>query len=98
MNRAEQLIAEGYRRVSRKYGTVSRLDRPDWYEYLLEKYPNWQNMPRYQVADYYLRVCSKDTIDLGRYWGDKVPNVGDLMTEYVPKKVSKSIQEQEEEV
>ena len=71
MNRAEQLIAEGYRRVSRKYGTVSRLDRPDWYEYLLKKYPNWQNMPRYQVADYYLRVCSKDTIDLGRYWGSK---------------------------
>lgn len=31
------LVKQGYRRTSRKYGHISRVDRPDWLEYLKEK-------------------------------------------------------------
>lgn len=73
--------AEGYRITSRKYGTVSRIDRPDWKEFLLEEYPNWIGiMTDVQIADHYRRCYSKDKIDLGRKALTlKIPNSGDMV-------------------
>lgn len=35
---AEELIARGYVKVSNAYGLVSRIDRPDWIEFLAQHY------------------------------------------------------------
>lgn len=82
-------VEQGYRIVSRKYGTIARIDRDDWLELLLEKYPNWQakkgglntaSITLVQAADHYRRCFSKDTIDLGRKALTlKIPNSGDMV-------------------
>jgi hypothetical protein len=76
-----ELIARGYRCVSRKYGIVSRIDRPDWIDVVIAnthrtvcsitadiKSGRWQ--------DFYRRVYSKDTLKLGAYRGRQFPNSG----------------------
>jgi hypothetical protein len=80
---------EGYRIVSRKYGIIARIDRPDWKEFLAEEHAPWDieegrdwvaALGDRRAADYYRRVYSKDTIELGREAvALKIPNSGDLI-------------------
>lgn len=66
-----QLIAAGYCRVSNKYLHLSRIDRPDWREYLAEQHaprdPDGQGM-RWSLSsgmgNFYRRGESKDVIVL----------------------------------
>lgn len=67
----ERLTARGYRRTSRSYGMVSRIDRSDWIdvlaEHLLRTTDEMRKMIRGQPGqweDFYRRVLSKDTVNL----------------------------------
>lgn len=78
----------GYCVVSRKHKTVSRIDRPDWREYMAAKHAPWDPMGEGMAwartsgsADHYRRLYSKDTkivTDLGAY-----PSSGEGPTEYM---------------
>lgn len=65
---AQELISQGYRRVSNKYRDVSRIDRPDWEYVLAERHAPWN--PREGLewvraidsADFYRRCETKDEI------------------------------------
>jgi len=79
----ENLIASGYCRTSNKYGLVSRLDRPDWKEYMAAQHaprnPEGAGMDWVKLlgpsaaADQYRRCYSQDTLELGRSAGLKFP-------------------------
>ena len=67
----EQLKKSGYRVVSRRHCQASRIDRPDWREYMAKKHSlwdpkgqgmDWANSPG--MGDQYRRVYSKDVIIL----------------------------------
>lgn len=68
---AEWLIRNGYLRTSRKYRTVSRIDRPDWLELMCRAHGRepWMYMvPGHAKAggsagDHYRRVYSQDSIE-----------------------------------
>lgn len=62
----KKLIAQGYRRVSNRFGIIARVDRPDWQEYQISK-GNPVN------ADWYRRCVSKDTITIGQSRARKIP-------------------------
>lgn len=77
---AEEYIAQGYRVTSRKHRTISRIDRSDWKEFLLEKYPNWVGvLSDTQIADHYRRIYSKDDLTVSVGIIKKMPNSGDLL-------------------
>ena len=57
-------VALGYRRTSRKHGMISRIDRPDWQEFLARKGMLVGPGREGNGADHYRRVYSKDTITL----------------------------------
>lgn len=59
-----ELLAQGYRCVSRNHGIVARLDRPDWLAYL-EREMGRDLSDDGQWEDHYRRVYSKDTITFG---------------------------------
>lgn len=90
---AEHLTARGYRRTSRRYGMVSRIDRPDWIAVLAdhlhltveEAHRRWRLSPQ-QWEDFYRRVLSKDTITIGRIRALQVPPSADAHTGYVDYK------------
>lgn len=67
--RADVLTSLGYRRISRKYGIVSRIDRPDWREVLAAYHPYgmaWVNgMSIGEAADHYRRRRSNDKLEIG---------------------------------
>jgi hypothetical protein len=70
------LIARGYRRVSRRFGMVARVDREDWREYMAEKLhktPAQINAAANIWADHYRRVYSKDVLTLPQAKALKVP-------------------------
>jgi hypothetical protein len=85
----DDYIKAGYRITSRKYGSVSRIDREDWKEYMAEQHAPWdieegrrwvKGLGDRVAADHYRRVYSKDHIDLGRKGNEmKIPNSGDLL-------------------
>ena len=52
--------SKGYRRISRKYGIISRIDRPDWRKYMVNK--GMENC--INSSEFYVRVLSKDKIEL----------------------------------
>lgn len=61
----------GYRRISRKHGHLSRVDRPDWEAYMVQKQAPWdvkgEGMRWLRAiglgaADHYRRCYSKDTV------------------------------------
>lgn len=69
----QELHRQGYRFVSRKWGMVSRIDRPDWKEHMaishspwsLEEGLEWVALIGEEGAeDHYRRVYSKDTIEI----------------------------------
>lgn len=75
---AERLMALGYRRTSNRHGMVSRVDRPDWKEWLAAKgYP--------VDADWYRRVCSKDTFEIGQAKARRVKSSSNDTTGFVPQ-------------
>lgn len=83
----EELVSAGYRRTSNKYGLVSRIDRPDWVEVLadhLGRSPA-ELYVRGCWADYYRRVLSNDTLELGPVEGRKVPTSNWDTTGYCEK-------------
>ncbi len=70
----------GYRRISRTYGVVSRIDRPDWKEHMASTHPggmDWVNcllQTPGQAEDHYRRCHSNDKIELGQENGLKIPS------------------------
>jgi hypothetical protein len=52
------LISIGFSIISRRYGIVSRIDRPDWIDWCVDN-----NHPT--CPDYYRRCLSKDTYQFG---------------------------------
>jgi len=75
-----ELKQMGYRIVSRKYGMISRVDRPDWKEFMRDEKRVKPN------ADFYRRVYSKDTLELGRKVIGKIPTSDWDETGYVDVK------------
>jgi hypothetical protein len=59
---ADELMEKGYRRVSRKFGHVARVDRRDWLfvDQMLSLRSHLSGM-----AEHYCRVFSKDKVVLG---------------------------------
>ena len=82
------LVKQGYRRISRKFGGISRIDRPDWFDWMNKNFfygelvydekPCWE--------DYYRRVHSKDKLELGTSMGLKIPVSCWDYTGYIDKK------------
>lgn len=72
---AEDLIRRGYRRVSNKYRIVSRIDRPDWREFMAKEHAPWDpqgdgmgwvfllGRQAGSAEDHYRSVYSKDNIE-----------------------------------
>jgi hypothetical protein len=72
----QELIAKGYRLVSRKYRLVARIDRPDWAQVLVDTLAPWMKKSTEEnyaraikemeenigMRDWYRRCMSKDTI------------------------------------
>jgi len=87
----EALIAKGYLVVSRRWNAVSRIDRPDWKEYMASQHPRgmeWVNILGEQSAEtHYRRVYSKDTIEFEENYGHilikGVPKSNDRVTGYI---------------
>lgn len=70
---ALSLASQGYRRVSTKHQLVSRVDRPDWREYMAMRHcphdpeglgNRWVMCLGKGAADHYRRVYSKDTLNV----------------------------------
>ena len=59
-----EFVALGYRRTSRKFGIISRVDRPDWKEFLARKGMLIGPEREGNGADHYRAVYSKDKITL----------------------------------
>lgn len=76
---AVELAAMGYRRVSNKYLTVSRVDRPDW-KYVLAKTHvqglSWVAALGHDAPDMYRRCVSKDKLTVPEEVFRKVPGSG----------------------
>lgn len=72
---ALRLAAMGYRRTSNRHRMVSRVDRPDWREYMAQQHAPWdaergtQDGPRWVrclgegAADHYRRTHSEDNLE-----------------------------------
>lgn len=76
---AMRLIRSGYRPVSNRHRTLSRIDRTDWQERLASALAPWdqeEGAARANAmtgaADFYRRVHSKDRIDVDRRLFDAV--------------------------
>ena len=72
----KELMSRGYRRTSNAFGMVSRIDRADWKEYMVEN-----NFP--VNADFYRRICSKDTLTIGKSKARRVKASGHDTTGFV---------------
>ncbi len=80
--------ALGYRRTSRKYGIISRVDRPDWKEFLARKGMVIGPGREGNGADHYRACYSKDNIELGTefaYLALEVPTSGHDPVGFIPK-------------
>lgn len=89
---AKELIAQGYRRTSNAFGLVSRIDRPDWKEYMASLHPNgmdWvhalEQTPG-SAEDHYRRCYSKDTLELSRSVAKQIPPSGGSSVGYKAKR------------
>lgn len=92
----KELIAQGYRRVSRKFGMLSRIDRPDWMEYMAAQHSPWNPeegmawakllLKTGHAEDQYRRVYSKDQIEISPRLALQVPCSSSSLTGYLPKK------------
>ncbi len=83
MAEAKGLIDRGYRRISRRRGTLARVDREDWHQALLAKYPKTERFSEADQIDFYRRYVSEDKVTVSRYVSEMIPvSTGD-MTGYV---------------
>lgn len=66
---------EGYCVTSRKFGIVSRIDRPDWKEYMAKQQRPWslkeglewvEALGEQDAEDFYRRCYSKDKLTIGK--------------------------------
>lgn len=90
----QELISLGYRVVSRKHKTLSRIDRADWKQVLAKHQCPWDpdgegmewvlNIGERNAEDYYRRCISKDTIEISDIAG--IPNSGNTTTGYTGEK------------
>lgn len=85
---------QGYRRISRKYGMISRIDRPDWKEHLAAKHSPWDpeagmkwvnGIGDGMAADFYRRVHSEDVLEIGAKEALSIPTSNHDPIGYVPK-------------
>jgi len=75
------LIKRGYRRTNNKYGLISRIDRPDWKEFMAKSHSPWNIEAGMRwveslgesASDYYRIVYSHDTIEVGQRYGKLIP-------------------------
>lgn len=89
---ANKLIAKGYRRTSRKYGLIARIDRPDWKEYMAIKHSPWSleeglvwvRCLGKAAPDHYRRCYSTSKMEVGQSSGLKIPCSNWDETEYIP--------------
>lgn len=89
MDNAE-LTAAGYRVVSRKYKSLSRIDREDWQQVLAKHHCPWdpegvgmtwvKSIGAGNAEDYYRRCLSKDEITVSDIKG--IHNSGHAVTGY----------------
>ncbi len=85
------LISRGYRRTSRKFGTISRVDRPDWREYMAKEHAPWNIEEGLEwvetlgdsAGDYYRRVLSKDHKEIGQEYAKFFPSSSDRDVDWV---------------
>ncbi len=83
-----KFVALGYRRTSRKYGIISRVDRPDWKEFLARKGMLIGPGREGNGADHYRACYSKDKIELGTefaWLALEVPTSGHDPVGFIPK-------------
>lgn len=84
---ADEYTARGYRRVSRKYGMLARIDRPDWREHMAGQHVRgmeWVDNLGSGAADHYRRVYSRDRIEIDPTLALQVPTSGWDEVGYVP--------------
>ena len=96
---AEELTAQGYRRISNRHKIVSRIDNPDWMQELaafLRCSPAWLLLadgsgdPDPQWCDHYRRCHSKDTRTVPDEVFSLIPGSGHDGTGYVTKPQTQS--------
>ena len=89
------MIAAGYCITSRKWRMASRIDRPDWKEYMAEKHAPWNpkgdgmkwvNLLGNGAGDHYRRCYSKDNITVSESERTKLPKSQDGPNEFKEKK------------
>lgn len=78
--KAKALMKKGYRRTSRKHGSLSRIDRPDWKEVLKNR--GFSGLGS-DAADFYRRCKSEDVITVPRLISDLVKSSSGDRTSYV---------------
>lgn len=78
MDEAKRLADSGYRCVSNRHRLVSRIDRPDWREYMGQEHTgglDWVNALGLHAGDHYRRVYSRDQLELHRTTFDKLKRI-----------------------
>ncbi len=91
----QELISQGYRRVSNRFCLISRIDRQDWKEYMASTHAPWDpegdgmawvnclgNQPG-SAEDWYRRCLSKDVITVSKGISSQIPSSGHDSIEYV---------------
>lgn len=91
--RAMKRLAEmGYRLVSRKHRTISRVNRSDWREVMAKRLCPWDEieglmlvdrMGEASAADWYRRCISKDTLTISSWYIKAFPKSGNDPINYV---------------
>ena len=93
MDEAQYLINQGYAITSRKFGILSRIDRPDWREAMALKHAPWDAAGEGMrwvralgngAADFYRRVYSRDKITV-KGLEKQIPNSAFANYTYVAK-------------
>lgn len=86
-------VGAGYRKVSNKFGVLSRIDRPDWVQVLAEHLhrspaelyvPGRPEHPSAHWCDYYRRVLSTDTVMIDPAFARYIPNSNNDPVGFVP--------------
>lgn len=71
MYNSKELTAQGYRRISNRFRIISRIDHPDWKEYMAREHAPWDieegmqwvlNFRPGEAEDWYRRCLSKDIL------------------------------------
>lgn len=92
----ETLVSRGYRKTSNAYCIVSRIDRPDWLQWMAANlggrgravadfYDTKTGLPSGSWCDHYRRVRSKDTLVIPREMIQAFPTSSFDNTGFVPQ-------------